>query len=51
MLMGNIKQLQPMMQNAGKMLDGLNVGQMGDMLTNLENKFKKFAGVGAPKPA
>jgi len=50
-LMGNIKQLQPMMQNAGKMLDGLNVGQMGDMLTNLENKFKKFAGVGAPKPA
>ena len=43
-LMGNIKQLQPMMQNAGKMLDGLNMGQMGDMLTNLENKFKKFAG-------
>jgi hypothetical protein len=47
-LMGNIKQLQPMMQNAGKMLDGLNMGQMGDMLTNLENKFKKFAGA---KPA
>jgi hypothetical protein len=43
-LMGNIKQLQPMMQNAGKMLDGLNVGQMGDMLTNLEEKFKKFSG-------
>jgi hypothetical protein len=51
-LMGNIKQLEPMMQNAGKMLDNLNVGQMGDMLTNLENKFKKFAGGGgAPKPA
>jgi len=50
-LMGNIKQLQPMMQNAGKMLDGLNVGQMGDMLTNLEEKFKKFSGSGTPKPA
>jgi hypothetical protein len=44
LLMGNIKQLQPMMQTAGKMLDGLNVGQMGDMLTNLEDKFKKFTG-------
>jgi len=32
LLMNNIKQLQPMMQTAGKMLDGLNVGQMGDML-------------------
>jgi hypothetical protein len=45
-LMGNIKQLQPMMQTAGKMLDGLNVGQMGDMLTGLEEKFKKFTGKG-----
>ena len=44
LLMGNIKQLQPMMQTAGKMLDGLNVGQMGDMLTGLEEKFKKFTG-------
>ena len=43
-LMGNIKQLQPMMQTAGKMLDGLNVGQMSDMLTGLEDKFKKFSG-------
>jgi len=48
LLMGNIKQLQPMMQTAGKMLDGLNVGQMGDMLTNLEDKFKKFTGGAKP---
>jgi hypothetical protein len=48
LLMGNIKQLQPMMQSAGKMLDGLNVGQMGDMLTGLEEKFKKFTGVAKP---
>ena len=47
--MGNIKQLQPMMQTAGKMLDGLNVGQMGDMLTNLEDKFKKFTGGAKPQ--
>jgi hypothetical protein len=44
LLMGNIKQLQPMMQTASKMLDGLNVGQMGDMLTGLESKFAKFTG-------
>lgn len=49
LLMGNIKQLQPMMQTAGKMLDGLNVGQMGDMLTNLEDKFKKFTGGAKPQ--
>jgi hypothetical protein len=39
-----------MMQTAGKMLDGLNVGQMGDMLTNLEAKFKKFTGGELAKP-
>jgi hypothetical protein len=50
LLMGNIKQLQPMMQTAGKMLDGLNVGQMGDMLTGLEEKFKKFTGGSAKMP-
>ena len=44
LLMGNIKQLQPMMQTASKMLDGLNIGQMGDMLTGLESKFAKFTG-------
>jgi hypothetical protein len=44
LLMGNIKQLEPMMQTASKMLDGLNVGQMGDMLTGLESKFAKFTG-------
>ena len=51
LLMGNIKQLQPMMQTAGKMLDGLNVGQMGDMLTSLEDKFKKFTGGAKPTQA
>ena len=48
LLMNNIKQLQPMMQTAGKMLDGLNVGQMGDMLNGLEEKFKKFTGGASP---
>jgi hypothetical protein len=43
-LMGNIKQLEPMIQKASKLLNGLNVGQMGDMLTNLEAKFNKFTG-------
>ena len=41
-LMGNIQKLEPMMNKAGKMLEGLDMGKMGDMLKGLEGKMGMF---------
>ena len=38
MLMGNINKLQPMMEKAGSMLEGLNMDKMSGMLGNLQGK-------------
>ena len=37
-LMGNIEKLEPMMQKAGSMLEGLDMGKMGSMITGLQDK-------------
>lgn len=41
-LMNNIKQLEPMMQKAGNLLQGLDINQMGSMLDGLQSKFSAF---------
>ena len=46
-LMSNIKQLEPMMQKAGSLLQGLDINQMGSMLDGLQSKFAMFSN-GAP---
>ena len=43
-LMGNIKKLEPLMQKAGGMLEGLNVEQMGGMMSKMEGMLNKFGG-------
>jgi len=40
MLMGNINKLQPMMENAGSMLEGLNMDKMTGMLGGIQEKLK-----------
>jgi hypothetical protein len=37
-LMGNIEKLEPMMQKAGSMLEGLDMGKMGNMISGLQDK-------------
>jgi hypothetical protein len=46
-LMGNIKKLEPLMTKAGGMLEGLNVEQMGGMMSKMEGLMSKFSGGGA----
>lgn len=46
-LMGNIQKLEPMMNKAGDMLKGLDIGKMGDMLKGLEGKMGMLGGLGA----
>jgi len=41
MLMGNIKQLEPMMQKAGNLLEGLDMGKMTKMMNGLSDKLDK----------
>lgn len=41
MLMGNIKQLEPMMQKAGSLLEGLDMGKMTKMMNGLSDKLDK----------
>ena len=38
MLMGNINKLQPMMEKAGSMLEGLDMGKMNGVLEGLTSK-------------
>jgi hypothetical protein len=40
MLMGNINKLQPMMEKAGSMLEGLNMDKMTGMLGGIQEKLK-----------
>jgi hypothetical protein len=52
LLMNNIKQLEPMMQKAGSLLQGLDINQMGSMLDGLQSKFAMFSNIGgSPAPA
>jgi len=48
LLMGNINKLQPMMQKAGSLLEGLNMGDMTSMMTGLQEKMSGLTG-GAKK--
>ncbi len=41
-LMENIKTLEPMMQKAGKMLEGLDSNKIGGMIEGLQGKMKKL---------
>tara|TARA_B100000575_G_C23129274_1_gene654733 strand:+ start:174 stop:758 length:585 start_codon:yes stop_codon:yes gene_type:complete len=41
-LMGNIAKLEPMMQKAGSLLEGLDMGKMSGLMTNLDKKLKKM---------
>ena len=41
-LMENIKTLEPMMQKAGKMLEGLDSTKIGGMIEGLQGKMKKL---------
>jgi len=43
-LMGNIDKLHPMMEKAGSLLEGLNMGDMNNMLGNLQGKLDKLGG-------
>jgi hypothetical protein len=43
-LMGNIQKLEPMMNKAGDMLQGLDINKMGSMLKGLEGKMSMFGG-------
>jgi len=47
MLMGNINKLQPMMQKAGSLLEGLNMEKMTNMLDGLGNKLNNLTSQGA----
>ena len=44
LLMGNINKLQPMMQKAGSLLEGLNMGDMTSMMTGLQGKLSSLTG-------
>ena len=44
MLMGNINKLQPMMEKAGSLLEGLNMDKMTGMLDNLGGKLNNLTG-------
>ena len=44
MLMGNINKLQPMMEKAGSLLNGLDMGKMTGMLDGLQGKLAGLAG-------
>jgi hypothetical protein len=41
-LMGNIKKLEPMMQKAGAMLDGLDMQGMQGMIQSLSSNMNMF---------
>tara|TARA_Y100000389_G_C17413438_1_gene492275 strand:- start:526 stop:1161 length:636 start_codon:yes stop_codon:yes gene_type:complete len=43
-LMKNMKKIEPMMQQAGKMLEGLDTGKLGGMLNSLEGGLKQLRG-------
>jgi hypothetical protein len=45
MLMGNINKLQPMMEKAGSLLDGLNMDKMTGMLGGLQEKLNGMGGM------
>lgn len=47
MLMGNINKLQPMMEKAGSLLEGLNMDKMTGMLDNLGGKLNNLTGASA----
>ena len=40
--MKNIKTLEPMMQKAGKMLEGLDTNKIGGMIEGLKGKMQKL---------
>ena len=42
--MSNIKNLEPMMMKAGKMLEGLDSSKIGGMLNSLEGGLKQLGG-------
>ena len=44
MLMGNINKLQPMMEKAGSLLEGLDMGKMTGMIDNLSGKLNNLTG-------
>jgi hypothetical protein len=44
LLMGNINKLQPMMEKAGSLLNGLDMGSMSDMMEGLSSKLDSFGG-------
>ena len=44
MLMGNINKLQPMMEKAGSLLEGLKMGDMSNMLEGLQSKLTSLGG-------
>jgi hypothetical protein len=44
MLMGNINKLQPMMEKAGSLLEGLKMGDMNNMLEGLQSKLSNLGG-------
>lgn len=46
MLMGNINKLQPMMEKAGSLLEGLNMEKMTNMLDGLGSKLTSLTGPG-----
>jgi hypothetical protein len=47
MLMGNINKLQPMMEKAGSLLEGLDMGKMTNMLDGLGDKLTNLTGQSA----
>jgi hypothetical protein len=47
MLMGNINKLQPMMEKAGSLLEGLNMDKMTNMLDGLGSKLTSLTGTAA----
>lgn len=43
-LMGNIQKLEPMMQKAGSLLEGLDMGKMKQLIGSLEGKMQDISG-------
>lgn len=43
-LMGNIQKLEPMMQKAGSLLEGLDMGKITGLMDNLDDKLKNMNG-------
>ncbi len=43
-LMGNIQKLEPMMQKAGSLLEGLDMSKISGLMNNLDDKLKKMNG-------